>query len=93
VKKEMLVSPAWQKSAIARVGPEHAALHGLSVNNDGGTMCQQGGTHSIEKLLRDSEAEESIQGNNDQPCHIDCRRNNDPAAPMLKALCGPEWTA
>jgi hypothetical protein len=45
------------------------------------------------KLLRDSEAEESIQGDNDQPNYIDYRRNNDPAAPMLKALYGPEWTA
>jgi hypothetical protein len=46
------------------------------------------------KLLKDSQSEEeSIQGDNDQPNYIEYRRNNDPAAPMLKALYGPEWTA
>jgi hypothetical protein len=60
--------------------------------------CANEGTRTALRScgLRDStEAEESIQwdNDNDQPNHIKCCRNNDPAAPMLKALCGPEWTA
>ena len=45
------------------------------------------------KLLKDSETDDSIKGDNDQPNYIDYRRNDDPAAPMLKVLYGKEWTA